>query len=569
MLVKQDRVILRKDKGPRGILRGIGMLWHVPRTWSSQRKCRIVCGIGSVPQRLNCRQWREYVQFATLIVCATLLVLALWSLSDGVAPAYGQNDDPGEIRGHKPGPTPTPTPGATLPFSPLPLGDPKGLVVAAGSSPGEAHLRWTPAANATGYWVWFAKIGVPGGELSEAFSSPSAVIAVDAGQEYQFIVLAFQERAGSVVALSGWSNWATFNPSPTEGFISISAGWRHSCGIRASGGVACWALEGSELPVPAGATLQSVSAGILHTCGVDTLGYVSCWGENADGQATSPGEPFKSVGAGYSFTCGLRIDDTVLCWGDDGDSRATPPVGSFTKVSIGLYHSCGILIDGTLSCWGRDSHGQSQAPRGTFQSISAGLAHTCGVTTDGKAICWGNNSDGQSDPPDSGFQSVSAGRMHTCGIQADNSVICWGRDEFGQSTTPRGAFISIDAGLDHNCGVQTDGSVECWGYAGALETNPLPPSLASAPTAPPKGFISLSAGRSYTCGVQADGRASCWGHNGMGRPGIRDVYGSPEGANVGVGISEGVVGELQSISSGAGFVCGLKTDSTIVCGGAS
>ena len=49
--------------------------------------------IPSMCRGLIHRQWLGYVPVATLGVCVALLVFALWSLADSVAPVHGKDDD--------------------------------------------------------------------------------------------------------------------------------------------------------------------------------------------------------------------------------------------------------------------------------------------------------------------------------------------------------------------------------------------------------------------------------------------------------------------------------------------
>ena len=72
----------------------------------------------------------------------------------------------------------------------------------------------------------------------------------------------------------------------------------------------------------------SVSAGRKHTCGVRTDGSVACWGDNYHGQATPPEGKFASVTAWHSHTCGVRADGTVACWGGMMKARPRRPKGS-------------------------------------------------------------------------------------------------------------------------------------------------------------------------------------------------------------------------------------------------
>ena len=216
----------------------------------------------------------------------------------------------------------------------------------------------------------------------------------------------------------------------------------------------------------------SVSAGGRHTCGVRSNGSVACWGSNADGRATPPAGSFVSVSAGYNHTCGLRSDGSVACWGDDFAGEATPPTGSFLSVSAGWLFTCGVRSNGSVGCWGRNESGEATPPAGSSLSVSAGEGHTCGLRSDGSAACWGGNWDGQATPPAGSFLSVSAGEGHTCGVRSNGSVACWGDNYDGEATPPAGSFASVSAGFAHTCGVRSDGSVACWGWNGNGQATP-------------------------------------------------------------------------------------------------
>ena len=109
----------------------------------------------------------------------------------------------------------------------------------------------------------------------------------------------------------------------------------------------------------------SVSAGARHTCGLRADGTVECWGYNKDsfgnygGQSTPPRGQFLSVSAGGFHSCGVKVDGTVECWGFNSSGQSTPPGGEFLSVSAGSRHSCGVRSDGTVECWGENKYGQA------------------------------------------------------------------------------------------------------------------------------------------------------------------------------------------------------------------
>ena len=325
--------------------------------------------------------------------------------------------------------------------------------------------------------------------------------------------------------------------SPAGSFVSVSAGRFHSCGVRSDGSVACWGDDRYGRATPPAGSFVSVSAGWLHTCGLRSGGSVACWGSDSYGLDSPPTGSFISVSAGSDHACGVRSGGSVTCWGGNEFGQATPPAGSFVSVTAGFLHNCALRSDGSVACWGSDSHGQSTPPAGSFISVSAGGAHICGVRGDGAVACWGGNQFGRATPPAGSFISVSAGWLHACGVRSDGSVACWGNNEVGQVTPPAGSFVSVSAGFLHNCALRSDGSVACWGDDSHGRATP-----------PAGSFVSVSAGWLHTCGLRSDGSAACWGS---------DSY----------GLDSPPTGSFISVSAGWLHTCGLRSSGSVACWG--
>ena len=272
---------------------------------------------------------------------------------------------------------------------------------------------------------------------------------------------------------------------------------------------------------PAGAQAatgyKSVSAGYIHTCAVKADENIACWGDNGEGQVSgAPAGSYKSVSAGSFHTCAVKTDDSIACWGynEFGQAPATL-AGSYKSVSAGQYHTCAVKADDSIACWGGNFSGQTAAPAGSYKSVSAGLDHTCAVKADDDSIaCWGYNVYGQTAAPAGSYQSVSAGLHHTCAVKADESIACWGRNQFGQvSATPAGSYESVSAGGDHTCALKSDESIACWGSN----------AYGQAPVAPTGSYKSVSAGYAHTCAVKPDESITCWGHNSEGQTTVPDT----------------------------------------------
>ena len=110
-------------------------------------------------------------------------------------------------------------------------------------------------------------------------------------------------------------------PTPSGTFAAVSVGpSSYACGLRAeTGTVDCWALDSGEAP-PTG-LFPAVSAGWAHTCALRADGTAACWGDNSHGQTDTPTGAFATIAAGGTHTCGLRPDNTITCWGTPGFVR--------------------------------------------------------------------------------------------------------------------------------------------------------------------------------------------------------------------------------------------------------
>ena len=293
-------------------------------------------------------------------------------------------------------------------------------------------------------------------------------------------------------------------------------------------------------PVGAGGAFVSLSAGARHTCGLRSgNGAVLCWGLAAVVDET-PDVAFASLSSspGGDFVCGVRrVDHAVMCWGDvpsavttdvagarvlDTDG-ATAPDGRFEQVAVGNSHVCGLRPGGRVVCWGDDTHGQTEVPFGLFGAspsqranrIVAGADHTCAVTeATGSAastvVCWGKDTDAQL-PLAVPFavRDVAAGAAHTCVLGQDRLVRCYGRDADGRTDAPSGEYAALWAGTDHTCAVSSSGGpgLSCWGDNTHRQT-----------TAPLAGdYVQVAAGSRHNCARNVSVRVVCWGDNTHGQ----------------------------------------------------
>jgi alpha-tubulin suppressor-like RCC1 family protein len=372
------------------------------------------------------------------------------------------------------------------------------------------------------------------------------------------VVMAFGTGTATITATSeGVSGMATVTvtvgaPSATATGL-VSAGYVHTCAIRAGFHPWCWGFAGSgyllgagfqssyNVPDPVTTTLQftQVSAGYDATCGltVDSLAY--CWGSAGSGQlgnnsqygGSSPGPvlgglKFVQIRLGWRTACALTAAGDVYCWGwDDGRiagysstyfgySTVVPtprqivlpePMGDLANFG---NHACALGVSGTVYCWGSYDAGSTGAGGGwppnpvagapTSIGITVGKYDSCALDGSGDAWCWGysnRNSLGRSTP---GVENPAPG------------LVDGGR-----------TFAAVYAGNDFGCGLQADGAAYCWGAngSGQLGTGDTMTAPAPVPVSGGLTFTALTLGESHACGVTTAGQLYCWGRNAEGQLG--------------------------------------------------
>jgi alpha-tubulin suppressor-like RCC1 family protein len=338
-------------------------------------------------------------------------------------------------------------------------------------------------------------------------------------------------------------------PASANSTIALSLGSGHTCAVTAGGAALCWGWnlygqsgDGTTTDryspvgvVGLGSGVAAVTAGYRHTCALTATGGVKCWGDNSSGQlgdgtTTQRWTPVDVVGLGANVveiaashfsTCALTSAGGVKCWGFNGEgqlgdgtttSRSTPV--NVTGLGSGVAgiaargeHACAVLATGAVKCWGDNSYGQlgdgTTTDRlspvnvvglsGGVAAVVAGEGHTCVRTRTNGAQCWGWNlwgqlgdgtTTGRMTPTDvvgltSGVAGISTGDHHTCAVvvAAGPRVRCWGANTSGQvgdgTTTNRStptdvvglgtAGIGVAAGRFHTCAFTSAGRVACWG----------------------------------------------------------------------------------------------------------
>ena len=285
-------------------------------------------------------------------------------------------------------------------------------------------------------------------------------------------------------------------------FVTLASGWVQNCGITTDGVTYCWGggsissmgylgdgtVQQSSTPVRvrADSGFVAVTVGDGHACGLTASGMAFCWGQNSWGQvgdgttedrsmpvAVNTALRFRSLSAGAYHVCGITTANDAYCWGDNRWGELGS--GDVGYNSMTAFERSPIQVEGQ-----------------GFVSIAAGWEHTCALSTLGVALCWGRNEDanqlGDDSPithrgtpaPVSGslrFTALSAGALSTCGRTAEDEIYCWGGDYYGGlgngETATRGVghpvrtlggpFERVAIGQSHACAIARDSRLWCWG----------------------------------------------------------------------------------------------------------
>ena len=373
---------------------------------------------------------------------------------------------------------------------------------------------------------------------------------------------------------------------------TMAAGNFHTCALDTNGAAYCWGMNGygqmgnptgvhsvTAYPTPqavvGGLLFTSLTAGFRQSCGLTATGAAYCWGDNYSGQLGN--------------TTNNEVADTY-------NPSPLPVDGglTFTMLESGNDHVCGLVASGVLYCWGGNALGQlgtttnnltglanpapTPVPGGlTFVTFAAGANHTCGIATGGAVYCWGDNTRGQLGnataigegntpqptpalvqglPP---LVSIVAGGYHNCGLTAAGAAWCWGDNWVGNlgggttdevSPTPVAVtgghvFTALGAGGGHTCGLTSGGTLYCWGgnLSGQLgnsinysTSNPnYTPTAVAGLT-----FAAVGINAAHTCALTAAGQAWCWGFNRYGQIGTAEN----NGTDIGVPTPSAVLGGL-------------------------
>jgi alpha-tubulin suppressor-like RCC1 family protein len=317
-----------------------------------------------------------------------------------------------------------------------------------------------------------------------------------------------------------------------------------------------------------------------------------------------------ALASGADHACALLATKKVVCWGANGAGQlgdgttairyfAVPVVNlpDIEQLVVGGSHSCGLTASGETWCWGQNLYASvgdgTDVPRPTpvkvatglvFTQIVAGGEFTCGLTAPGDVYCWGDlypNIVTQPQDVSKGtrFRSLSRAGLQLCGIGLDGVSRCTDSTvtASGVNGGPSDAWRTVNAPLpglsgfvgfwNNACALDAGGAAYCWGMDnewGQYGLGNTSPVTGPQPVSGGLTFQKLYDGQDYFCGVTAAGKTYCWGHN---------TY-----SQLGAAAGESVVAprlmdfgtlSFTSLAAGASHFCGLATDTTVYCWGAS
>ncbi len=331
-----------------------------------------------------------------------------------------------------------------------------------------------------------------------------------------------------------------------------------------------------------------IALGGSHTCGVRASGVVACWGNGGNGQ----------LGLGMAVSMQTMPTDI-------------PMLSGVAEVALGRFYSCARRSAGDVWCWGSNMNGELGIGMSSLQSnvpvrvaglndavqISANLDFACAVRATREVVCWGTSMaipftdamTGRSSAPSrvrgiTDAVQVMTGERHVCVLTTRRRVRCFGDNGSGAlgdgstvaSATPVEATGLIDAvevaaGLGHSCARRSTGAVLCWGSNmngqlgdGTMTNHATPMAVPGVTDA-----VQLSAGTAFTCARRASGRVSCWGTNQTGELGDgTTVLQRPSPSSV-MNLTDASFIAAAHGGLGAYHVCASRTGGAAVCWGSN
>ena len=218
---------------------------------------------------------------------------------------------------------------------------------------------------------------------------------------------------------------------------TISAGWRHTVGLRKGGSVvAVGDNEYGQCDVTAWRDIVALSAGSSHTVGLRRDGAVVAVGNNGWGQCdVTAWRDIVALSAGDLHTAGLRRDGAVFAVGSNSKGQCNVETWQdIVALAAGWRHTVGLRKEGAVFAVGDNGYGQCNVSKWRdIVALSAGRRHTVGLRKDGAVFAVGDNNNGQCNVTKwRDIATVSAGEYHTVGLRKDSAVVSVGNNAWEQ-----------------------------------------------------------------------------------------------------------------------------------------
>ena len=342
-----------------------------------------------------------------------------------------------------------------------------------------------------------------------------------------------------------------------DGFSSIDAASRFSCGVRRDGSVVCF---GYCNPAEYTSTSSSTSPR-AKTC--NTLALPT--------EAELPG-PAAAVSVGDALVCAVLTDRRLVCWGLNSRGQIDPAmasdtylsprvleeVGEVDEIHVGSSHTCA-RSNARVRCWGANDLGQlgqghtdrvsgvvDVSDLGDVVSLAVGDAMTCALRSDGTVMCWRHlrRASENRSPPRPELRtgvakavqiSLNSGRAYA--RLADGHVVTWRDLSEPAVAVPElrdAVYLTTPHAGNGACIVRTAGDVVCVSPDSMFPPLPERAFDQATPDGPRRvlGIERASAfelGGSFGCArLEAGGRLVCVGVNKLGQLGGGDLVFSDE-----------------------------------------
>jgi len=337
------------------------------------------------------------------------------------------------------------------------------------------------------------------------------------------------------VFLWGRDHHEVISKTPTEnGFIDVSCGVHHACGIKEDNKAQCWGLSSdNRLNLPAAKSFTQIECGNEHSCGLTVENTIECWGYSAEGRLNKPSGEYLSIRCGHGHCYAIRKSDKKLIgWGVNSNGQLNAPSGwdiNPKHFDLGYTNTCVINQEDKLKCFGNNHHNlittANTKEDDQYKDVKVGHTHICALTMENKWDCWGEAAEINSMPlfydwinsddcgrkvveVDTRENTFASAHETACALDKSNLVICWGTGTM--SIAPPTIKMKTIVSSQHNtyCGLTMENGVKCWGTDHSGVTSGVPTR---------KDLISVTAGHDFACAITEDYLIVCWGKHGDGR----------------------------------------------------